>query len=103
MNYRIITTANFEKQAKKLVKKYHSLKKELTQLERNIISRHPLGTPIGKGAYKIRLAVRSKGKGKSGGLRIITYVEVDFFILDNTTTDFDNHKLKMFSRDIYYL
>ena len=31
------------------------------------------GTPIGRSCYKIRLAVKSKGKGKSGGARVITY------------------------------
>ena len=35
-----------------------------------------LGTALGKSCYKIRLAVRSKGGGKSGGLRVITYVVV---------------------------
>lgn len=84
MNYKIITTDNFERQAKKLVKKYHSLKHELSGLEHNITGQHPLGTPIGKGAYKIRVAVKSKGKGKSGGLRVITYIEIDFFVHDLT-------------------
>jgi hypothetical protein len=32
------------------------------------------GTPLGNDTYKIRLAIKSKGKGKSGGGRIITYV-----------------------------
>lgn len=27
--------------------------------------------------YKIRLAIKSKGKGKSGGARVITYVLTD--------------------------
>lgn len=30
------------------------------------------GTAIGKNCYKIRLAIKSKGKGKSGGARVIT-------------------------------
>lgn len=33
-----------------------------------------MGTSLGSGAYKIRLSVQSKGKGKSGGTRVITYV-----------------------------
>lgn len=33
-----------------------------------------MGTPLGKDCYKIRLAVKSKGKGKSGGVRIITHL-----------------------------
>ncbi|WP_310588013.1 hypothetical protein [Runella sp. SP2] len=35
------------------------------------------GTPLGQDCYKIRLAIKSKGKGKSGGARIITYVVTD--------------------------
>ena len=35
------------------------------------------GTPIGQNCYKIRLAISSKGKGKSGGARVITYVYVE--------------------------
>ena len=34
--------------------------------------------PIGHDCYKIRLAIASKGKGKSGGARIITHVYVAF-------------------------
>ncbi|HRH70195.1 MAG TPA: type II toxin-antitoxin system RelE/ParE family toxin [Flavobacteriales bacterium] len=33
-----------------------------------------MGTALGHGLYKVRLAIASKGKGKSGGGRIITYV-----------------------------
>ncbi len=36
-----------------------------------------LGTPLGQDCYKIRLAIKSKGKGKSGGARIITYLVTD--------------------------
>lgn len=35
-----------------------------------------MGTPLGNNFYKIRLAVHSKGKGKSGGARVITFVQV---------------------------
>ena len=38
------------------------------------------GTPIGRSCYKIRLAIKSKGKGKSGGARVITY----YYIHGNT-------------------
>ena len=36
-----------------------------------------LGVPLGNNVFKIRLAIASKGKGKSGGARVITYIEVD--------------------------
>ncbi len=41
-----------------------------------LIENPTLGTPIGKDCYKLRFAITSKGKGKSGGARIITYVRV---------------------------
>ena len=84
MNYRIIVTPNFEREAKKLLKKYTSLAGELNDLEIKLSKGNSQGTPIGSNAYKIRLAVRSKGKGKSGGLRVITFMELDFVILDLT-------------------
>ena len=42
------------------------------------LEKEPLkGTKIGEDTYKIRLAVKSKGKGKSGGMRVITYVDIE--------------------------
>jgi hypothetical protein len=84
MNYRILVTRNFEKEAKRLVKKYISLKSELSELNNQLLLNPFLGTPIGSNAYKIRLAVKSKGKGKSGGMRVITLMEVDIFIKDTS-------------------
>jgi len=38
---------------------------------------HPTkGTPLGNDIYKIRLAISSKGKGKSGGSRVMSFVKV---------------------------
>jgi hypothetical protein len=34
------------------------------------------GTPIGNDCYKIRMTISSKGKGKSGGARVITHVHI---------------------------
>jgi hypothetical protein len=33
-----------------------------------------LGVHLGNNIYKIRLAIASKGKGKSGGARVLSYV-----------------------------
>ena len=74
MGYNIIPTNKFIKEAKRLVRKYPSLKSELVQLNK-ILSENPsIGTPLGNEAYKIRIAIKSKGKGKSGGARVITYL-----------------------------
>lgn len=77
MKAEVIVTPNFSRSAKKLIKKYHSLKSELQQLAAELEHTPRKGTKIGDDTYKIRLAVKSKGKGKSGGMRIITYVEVE--------------------------
>jgi len=36
-----------------------------------------LGTPLGKDCFKIRLAIKSKNKGKSGGARVITHLHIN--------------------------
>ena len=77
MSANVILTPNFEREAKKLVKKYRSLKNELLSLTKELEENPTMGIQIKENVYKIRLAVRSKGKGKSGGMRVITYVETE--------------------------
>jgi hypothetical protein len=62
----------FEKQAKKLIKKYHSLPQEITELIESLEQNPIQGKALGKDCYKIRLSIASKNKGKSGGARVIT-------------------------------
>lgn len=74
MNFSVIPTERFKKDAKRLVKKYPSLKQELAEIN-NLLTRQPdSGTPLGHDTYKIRIAIKSKNKGKSGGARLITYL-----------------------------
>ena len=77
MSVNVVTTENFRREAKKLIKKYQSLKKELQELIKLLEKEPRSGTKIGEDTYKLRLAVKSKGKGKSGGMRVITYVDVE--------------------------
>lgn len=77
MKYNIETTPDFEKNFKLLVKKYASIVQDLKDLLQSLEEQPTQGTSLGKNCYKIRLAIKSKGKGKSGGARIITYVVVD--------------------------
>lgn len=77
MNYKILATVRFEKEIKRLVKKYPSLKNEFAQLISKISINPEAGTFIGNNCYKIRLAIGSKGKGKSGGARVITYLYIE--------------------------
>lgn len=76
MNVKILVFPAFEKDANRLMKKYSSLKNELKVLENELLLNPEKGISLGNHCYKIRLSVKSKGKGKSGGLRIITYVVV---------------------------
>lgn len=76
MSYNVKSLSVFERQAKRLIKKYPSLKNELLQLITSLKTTPQLGTPLGHECYKIRLAIASKGKGKSGGARVITHIAV---------------------------
>lgn len=76
MSYNISSIPLFDKQAKRLAKKYPSLKKDLMELLKSLTNNPEQGTALGNGFYKIRVAISSKGKGKSGGARVITYVKV---------------------------
>ena len=67
--YNIIPAQSFERNAKPLLKKYPSLRDELFELGEQLAQNPMQGTPLGKSCYKIRLAIKSKGKGKSGGPR----------------------------------
>ena len=80
MSYNVKTIVVFERQAKRLIKKYSSLKLELSKLFQELKENPIQGTSIGKGCYKIRVSIASKGKGKSGGARVIT----NFVVTDRT-------------------
>lgn len=72
MSFNVKTIAVFECQAKRLIKKFPSLKKELQTLISQLKESPDKGASIGNDCYKIRLAISSKGK--SGGARVITYI-----------------------------
>lgn len=76
MSYDIEVTTYFAKQIKRLAKKFPSLKLEFQQLIVSLKTNPTQGNNIGKNCFKIRLSIASKNKGKSGGARIITYVQV---------------------------
>lgn len=76
MSFKIKVTPEFLTEAKRLAKKYISLKNDLADLAATLTNNPAQGTPLGKDAYKIRLAITSKGKGKSGGARVITCVKI---------------------------
>ncbi|HRQ86055.1 MAG TPA: type II toxin-antitoxin system RelE/ParE family toxin [Flavobacteriales bacterium] len=76
MSFEVRYTSHFSKAIKRLAKKYPSVRTDLSALLRDIQADPMVGTPIGRSCYKVRMPIRSKGKGKSGGARVITYVRI---------------------------
>ena len=71
---KVYRTSIFDADYKRFVKKFVSLPSEIRQLEETLVKQPDIGTSIGGGIYKIRVACEAKGKGKSGGFRVITYL-----------------------------
>ena len=94
MSFNVIPSDKFKKEAKRLIRKFPSFKEELRELSITL-SEHPeTGKPLGKDTYKIRLAIKSKGKGKSGGARVITYLVTEneevYLLLIYDKSEYDN-------------
>ncbi|WP_138990841.1 type II toxin-antitoxin system RelE/ParE family toxin [Larkinella sp. C7] len=76
MSFKILTLSVFDRQLKRLIKKYPSLPKDLAQLGAELLANPTLGESLGGNLYKVRLKIASKRTGKSGGARVITYVKI---------------------------
>jgi mRNA-degrading endonuclease RelE of RelBE toxin-antitoxin system len=101
MSYNVLTIAPFDRQLKRLAKKYPSLKTEFTLLIEELERNPTKGVSLGNNCFKIRMAVASKGRGKSGGMRVITHFYVigeTVFLLaiydKNEQTDISDKQLK---------
>ncbi|MHA4740911.1 type II toxin-antitoxin system RelE/ParE family toxin [Dyadobacter sp. MSC1_007] len=70
---KITFVPHFKKEFKRLSEKFPSLEADMKELISQLGRKPDLGTPLGGNAFKIRWQVKSKGKGKSGGVRVITY------------------------------
>ena len=77
MKYNILSIPPFDKQLKRLAKKYPSLKTEYATLVEELEDNPTKGTSLGNNCFKIRLAIASKGSGKSGGARVITHTYIE--------------------------
>src|SRR5438094_8387466 len=75
MNYNIVFTPFFKREFKKLLKRHASLKADLKTIIALLDEDPQTGESIGNNCYKIRMAISSKNKGKSGGARIITHIK----------------------------
>lgn len=76
MNYEIIVKPSFQREAKRMLKHYSSFKEDYAALISELEQNPKLGTDLGSGLRKIRMKITSKGKGKSGGARVITFTVI---------------------------
>ena len=74
MNFNILSIPPFDKQLRRLAKRYPSLKSDFSALLDSLKTEPEQGTAIGRNCYKIRIAIKSKGRGKRGGARVITNI-----------------------------
>jgi mRNA-degrading endonuclease RelE of RelBE toxin-antitoxin system len=104
MNYSVIPSERFKREAKKLIKKYASLKKELFELNVLLEQNPESGVSLGNNCYKIRIKIKSKGKGKSGGGRVITYCVNEnsevYLLTIYDKSEFENIDVKMLAKII---
>ena len=73
MSYKIVPTPTFSKSLKTLAKRHRSMKKDFEKLVGSLMENPLQGVELTPGIRKIRMAISSKGGGKSGGARVITY------------------------------
>ena len=73
----IVPTFKFARDAKRLNKKFPSFAKDLAEKLADLRENPHEGESIGQSCYKVRMAITSKGKGKSGGSRLITCVKIE--------------------------
>ena len=72
MKVKIIPSPEFDRRFKRLAKKYRSLTADYLTLSDELKKNPFQGSDLGGGVRKIRMAIGSKGKGKSGGARVLT-------------------------------
>ncbi|MCK9270522.1 MAG: type II toxin-antitoxin system RelE/ParE family toxin [Bacteroidales bacterium] len=100
MSFSIVVTDGFKKNAKSIAKKHRSLKSDLNKLIDSLEENPIQGEPLGKDCYKIRMAITSKGKGKTGSSRVITCVKIINQIAYLLTIYDKSHKESVSDREL---
>ena len=93
MNFKIETIPRFEKDVKKLKKKFPKIKNDLIDLISKLSSNPEIGINLGENIFKVRFPNSSIPIGKSGGFRIITYYKTDdvlYLVTIYSKTEQDN-------------
>src|SRR6202046_1575594 len=76
MSFKVLPTPLFERELKKLSKRYSSIKSDLSALIVSLQKDPVHGQALGNNCFKVRMAISSKNKGKSGGARVITCLKI---------------------------
>ena len=93
MNYKIETIPRFEKDVKKLKKKFPKIKNDLVNFVNQLLLNPKMGIDLGENIFKVRIPNSSIPTGKSGGFRIITYYKKDsvlYLVIIYSRTEKDN-------------
>ena len=93
MNFNIETIPRFEKDAKKLKKKFPKIKTDLLELTNDLQLNPELGIHLGENIFKVKISNSSIPTGKSGGFRVITYYKTDdtlYLVTIYSKTEQDN-------------
>ena len=73
MSFEVQTTSYFDSEAKRLAKRHRSFVDDLSGFRDSIMKNPYQGTELSPGIRKVRMAIASKGRGQSGGARVITF------------------------------
>lgn len=93
MNFKIDTIPRFEKDVKKLKKKFPKIKNDLVKFIDELSLNPELGINLGENIFKVRIPNSSIPTGKSGGFRVITYYKTDdslYLVTIYSKTEQDN-------------
>ena len=74
--FNVVPTPGYLRQSAQLEKRYRSWAAEADALAESLKTAPDQGVGLGRGCRKIRVAIASKNKGKSGGARVITLVRL---------------------------
>lgn len=72
----ILETEKFSKSVKKLKKRFRHIEEDCEEFIEHIVYEEDLGTHLGDGVYKARIANSDKKSGKSSGYRLISYLKL---------------------------
>ena len=76
MSFEITLTKSFRRNLKPFVKRFASLVNDLEALKEELLNNPQTGDPLGRDCYKVRMRIKAKNTGKSGGARVVTCVKI---------------------------